>query len=45
MKEYIEERVRSGEELRPESCLIAHERKEAAEKPFMMTRKITHFIS
>ena len=44
LKEYLEERIRSGEELKPESPLIAHERKEAAEKPFMMTRKITHYI-
>ncbi|MGQ9469459.1 MAG: site-specific integrase [Nitrososphaerales archaeon] len=44
LKEYLEERIRSGEELKPESPLIAHERREAAEKPFVMTRKITHFI-
>jgi len=44
LKEYLEERIRSGEELKPESPLIAHERKEAAKKPFLMTRKITHFI-
>jgi len=44
LKEYLEERTRSGEKLKPESPLIAHERREAATKPFMMTRKITHFI-
>jgi hypothetical protein len=44
LKEYLEQRIRSGEELKPESPLIAHERKEAAEKPFVMTRKLTHFI-
>jgi len=44
LKEYLEERIRSGEELTPESPLIVHERKEAAVKPFLMTKKITHFI-
>jgi len=44
LKEYLEERIRSGEKLKPESPLIAHERKEVAEKPFIMTKKITHFI-
>jgi hypothetical protein len=44
LKEYLEERVRSGERLKPESPLLTHERREAAEKPFMMTKKITHFI-
>jgi hypothetical protein len=44
LKEYLEERIRSGERLKPESPLIAHERKEAAQKPFVMTRKLTHFI-
>jgi len=44
IKEYLEARIRSGEQLKPESPLIAHERKEAAEKRFVMTSKITHFI-
>jgi hypothetical protein len=44
LKEYLEERIRSGERLKPESPLIAHERKEAAQKPFIMTKKLTHFI-
>jgi integrase len=44
LKEYLEQRIRGGEELKPESPLIAHERKEAAEKPFIMTKKLTHFI-
>jgi hypothetical protein len=44
LKEYLEERIRSGERLKPESPLMAHERKEAAGKKFVMTRKITHFI-
>jgi hypothetical protein len=44
LKEYLEERIRNGEELKPESPLIAHERSELASKPFMLTRKITHFI-
>jgi integrase len=32
LKEYLEQRIRGGEELKPESPLIAHERMEAAEK-------------
>lgn len=44
LKEYLEERMRSGEKLAPESPLIAHERKEAATREFMITRKITHHI-
>jgi hypothetical protein len=44
LKEYLEQRIRDSEELKPESPLIAHERKEAAEKPFIMTKKLTHFI-
>jgi integrase len=44
LKEYLEERVRGGEKLKPESPLLAHERREFAKKPFMITRKITHLI-
>jgi integrase len=44
LKEYLEERIRSGEKLKPESPLIAHERKDVAEKPFIMTKKLTHYI-
>jgi hypothetical protein len=44
LKEYLEERIRSGEKLTPNSPLIAHERKEAAQKPFVQTGKLTHFI-
>ena len=44
LKEYLEERIRNGEELAPETPLIGHDRPGAAEKEFMMTRVITHFI-
>jgi len=44
LKEYIEERIRGGEELKPESPLIVHERTRATTKQFLQTRKITHFI-
>jgi len=44
LKEYLELRIRNGENLNPKSPLISHERREAAIKPFMITRKITHFI-
>ena len=44
LKEYLEERMRSGEKLRPESPLVAHERPRAETRRFMLTRKITHLI-
>ena len=44
LKEYLEERTRTKEELTPNSPLIAHERVEFATKPFMLTRKITELI-
>jgi len=44
LKEYLEERIRAGEELTSNSPLIAHERIEAETKPFMLTRKITELI-
>jgi len=44
LKEYLEERVRNGEKLAPETPLIGHDRPGAAEKEFAMTRKITHFM-
>ena len=44
LKEYLEERIRKGEKLTPETPLIGHDRPGAAEKEFAMTRKITHFI-
>jgi len=44
LTEYLEERLRSGENLRPDSPIIAHERPGAATKRFMITRKITHLI-
>jgi len=44
LKEYLEERLRNGEKLTPETPLIGHERPGAAEKRFAQTRKITHFI-
>lgn len=44
LKEYLEERRRSGERLNPESPLIGHDRPRASTRPFMLTRKITHQI-
>jgi len=44
LKEYLEQRMRSGEKLTPETPLIGHERARASTKPFMQTRKITHQI-
>jgi len=44
LKEYVEERLRLGEQLRPESPLIAHERPRSTTRKFVMTRKITHLI-
>jgi hypothetical protein len=34
LKEYLRERIRAGEELKPDSPLIAHERKEALRNHF-----------
>jgi len=44
LKEYLEERLRSGERLRPDSPLIAHERPRVGTRRFPLTRKITHLI-
>ncbi len=44
LKEYLEQRMRGGEKLAPETPLIGPERPRAAEKKFAMTKKITHFI-
>jgi len=44
LKEYLEERLRSGEKLRPESPLIGHERPRATTRKFLLTRKISHLI-
>jgi len=44
LKEYLEERLRSGERLRPESPLISHERPRATTRRFLLTRKISHLI-
>jgi len=44
LKEYLEERIRSGEKLTLEAPLITHERKAATLQRFVQTRKITHFI-
>jgi len=44
LKEYLEERIRNGQKLTPETPLIAHDRPRAAEKEFSMTKKISDFI-
>ena len=44
LKEYLEERLRGGERLEPESPLIAHERPRASTRKFPVTRKISHLI-
>jgi len=44
LKEYLEERLRSGEKLGPDTPLISHDRPRASTKPFMITRKVTHYI-
>jgi len=44
LAEYLEQRMRSGENLRSKSPLITHERPRATTKPFIMTRKISHLI-
>jgi hypothetical protein len=44
LKEYLEQRAGLGENLTPESPIIAHERPRAGAKRFVQTRKITHLI-
>jgi len=44
LKEYLEERIRNGEKLTPESPLIGHDRPKAAEKEFSMTKKTGDLI-
>jgi hypothetical protein len=44
LKEYLEQRAGLGENLTPESSIIAHERPRAGAKRFVQTRKITHLI-
>ena len=44
LKEYLEERLRSGEKLAPESPLIGHDRPKATERKFVTTKLITHLI-
>ncbi|MCJ7609263.1 hypothetical protein MUP00_06300 [Candidatus Bathyarchaeota archaeon] len=44
LKEYLEERLRSGEKLTAKSPLIGHERPRQETKPFQHTRKLTHYI-
>jgi len=44
LKEYLEVRIRAGEELTPETPLLGHERPGASTRPFLLTRKITHMI-
>jgi hypothetical protein len=44
LKEYLEERLRSGEKLGPSSPLIGHERPRTTTRRFMTTRKISHMI-
>jgi hypothetical protein len=43
LKEYLEERMRSGEKLTSNTPLIGHERSTAVKK-FIQTRKISHLI-
>jgi hypothetical protein len=44
LKEYLDERLRSGENFIPETPLIGHERPRKSTRPFLLTRKITHLI-
>lgn len=44
LKEYRDQRLRTGESLAPETPLIGHERPRKATRQFMLTRKVTHLI-
>lgn len=44
LREYLEERIRNGESLNPETPLIGYERSKRSGDEFLSTRKITHYI-
>jgi hypothetical protein len=44
LKEYLEERIRAGEKLGPDSPVIAHERKDRAKNNFLWTTNISDEI-
>ena len=44
LREYLEERIRNGESLAPETPLIGYERAKRSGNEFLSTRKITHYI-
>jgi hypothetical protein len=44
LKEYLDQRLRCGERVAPETPLIGHERPRKATKRFLLTRKVTHLI-
>jgi len=44
LREYLEERIRNGETLTPETPLIGYERSKRSGDEFLSTRKITHYI-
>jgi hypothetical protein len=44
LREYLEQRMKAGERLGPESPLIGHEREPRSGKKFVQTCKITHAI-
>jgi hypothetical protein len=44
LKEYLQERLGTGETLMPESPVIGHERPRASTRGFLLTRKISHLI-
>jgi hypothetical protein len=44
LKEYLEERLREGEKLTPESPLIAHDRIDDSSKEFLTTRSVSKMI-
>jgi hypothetical protein len=44
LQEYLEERMREGEKLTPESPLIAHDRTDATAKTFLVTRNVSKII-
>ena len=44
LREYLEERIRNGESLTPETPLMGYERSKRSGDEFLSTRKITHYI-
>jgi len=44
LREYLEQRLKDGEQLSPNSPVITHERNDIVTKPFLLTRTVTRHL-